>query len=396
MIRTLTPEDCAKLKDLHVRVWGMPPQGRRQLGLQYDHLFPRLFLQHPWFNAAISSLVSESNGQIDALIAVMARTMFLNGRPIRMAVSTQFCADASARRKLVPGRLIQKLLRGPQDLTLADDCSEDAARLLEAFGAVSIPTLELRWFRPLRPLACVPAVLARHPRLRRLMAPARLVGSRLDRLFDTARRWPGRVAPAPHQDVALTRELIVQQFDRLTDDIPLRPRYTAEDIDWNWHQMSRVADSAQIRRRAVVDSDQRLLGWYVYQATPHDIGTVIHFAAEPGRRDAVFQQLVADADAHSLAGLTGHVPPGMSAMELMQQQCLVSATESRCMVHTRDQEIRDTLLRGDIFLSPLEGEVCLNLGLRTADLPPLTAGSTLQNAEDRVQQRSPCETAGSA
>lgn len=378
MIRTLHPKDCPLLKDLHERVWGIPPQGRRQLSLQYDHLFPRLFLQNPWFDPEVSSLVSETDGQIDALIAVMSRTMFLNDRPIRMAVSTQFCADESARRKLIPGRLIQKLLRGPQDLTIADDCSEDAARLLQAFGAVSVPTLALRWVRPLRPLACVPAVLGRHPRLRRLMTPARWLSSNLDRLLGTTQRWPGEVLPAPHENIPLTRELVTQQFDRLTDDIALRPRYTASDIDWNWHQMSRVAESAPIRRRAVVDSSHRLLGWYAYQVVPHDIGLVIHFTAEHGHRDAVFQTLVADADSHALAGLGGIVPPGMSALDLTQHRCLISARDACCMIHTRDDEIRDAMQRGDVYLSPLEGEVCLNLGLRTADLPPV-----------RTEQREP-------
>ncbi len=210
------------------------------------------------------------------------------------------------------------------------------------------------------------------------MGPARWFCSRIDRLIDTTRRWPGTVHPAPHHDVALTRDLIVQEFDRLTDDVLLRPRYTASNIDWIWHQMGRLADSAGIQRRAVVDSDQRLLGWYVYQIVPHDIGRVIHFAASAEHRNEVFQQLLADADAQSLAGLTGRVPAGMSAQELMQHRCLVSTSESRCMIHTRDSEIRDAFQQGDVFLSAVEGEECLNLGLRTADLPPVVDQASQQ------------------
>jgi len=187
MIRSLGLDDCAKLKQLHLDVWGMPPRGFSQLEAQYDRLFPRLFLENPWSETGVHSVISCDGDRINGLVGVLPRRFRLHDERLNVAVTTQFCVAQQDRGKMVAVKLMHQLMRGSLDVTVADDYDPDTARLLKAFGAVEVPSMQLRWFRVLRLFGSLADGISRLPKLsrsRRLSAPiARLSDRILPYLF---------------------------------------------------------------------------------------------------------------------------------------------------------------------------------------------------------------------
>ena len=121
MIRQLEHRDLDQLPTLHAAVWGTKDQSVDELQVAYHDLFPDLYIDHPWKDPKVHSLVHvEDGGRISGLIGVMTRAMKFDGTPIQTAISSNLCVDPQSRSQLVGVQLLKQLLNGPQDLSLAD------------------------------------------------------------------------------------------------------------------------------------------------------------------------------------------------------------------------------------------------------------------------------------
>ena len=65
---------------------------------------------------------------------MMPRPMWMKGRLIRAAVSSQFIVEPESRFNLAGVQLLKAFLSGPQDLSLADEANESLACHLGAAG----------------------------------------------------------------------------------------------------------------------------------------------------------------------------------------------------------------------------------------------------------------------
>ncbi|MBM83415.1 MAG: hypothetical protein CMJ78_22890 [Planctomycetaceae bacterium] len=379
MIRTLEIDDCPKLKGLHVDVWGLPPKGWSQLVEQYDQLFPRLFLEHPWCDSPIKPLVSDASGRVNGLVGLMPRPLSFKQQQITMAVTTQFCVARRDRGKMVAVQLMHKALKGSQDLTIADESDGDTARFMMALGAHRIPAFEITWFRPLQPIATIAAFAARLPKLGWSHPLTRSLSSRLDRLTGLLNRWPFDVNDSPLSAIPLTPEIVLDRFNAFTSDRTLRPVYNSENIDWIWQRTSCLSEN-EMRRNAVVDDNGEVVGWYIYEVAKSGIGQVFQFIAKPESASDVLGQLLADAKSQGLAAITGRVD-SLNVPEFASHRGLIHQSTSQFLAHSRNPEILETLQRGDAHLSVVEGERSLDLGMRSDELPPATAKAYTKAAE---------------
>ncbi len=245
---------------------------------QVAEYLTRVVLDDPWADPEIPSLVHEDpDGRVVGFIAASTRRMTLDGRPVRVAVSSNLVAHPDWRSRGVGVLLNRKLLAGPQDLTVADRANDDSRALWTGLGGQELVASSLAWWRILRPGATAGALAAR--RKPSLARGARLAGAPLDAL---AARVPRLGAPPPPDPAGTTEELTpevaaeeIEQAKRLR----LRPEYDAGWLTWAFAELDRLTDRGRLTARLVRGPQGRVLGWFLYLLPDGR-----HRRGRPGRR----------------------------------------------------------------------------------------------------------------
>jgi hypothetical protein len=358
-IRRFVNDDIPQVAALHDKIFGhqgkcparaLPPQLRQEL----HRYLERVFLDNPWYDEALPSLVATGpHGRISGFLGVVPRRMSLNGRPVRVAVSTQFIVDPDSRGH--GAALLFKFFSGPQDLALADDANADGRRAWEAAGGATALPYSLRWTRLLSPARYLASELLERARLRRLEVLARPFCHAADSL---ARRrlphWFGSRAPA-WRESELTVGTLVEYISLLAGDTSLRPDYEEPSLHWALESAAQKTQFGPLRKRLVRDENGEVRGWYIYHAKPAGTSTVLQLAGRDGSIGAILDHLFFDArQQHSLA-VSGILLPQWAPV-FSEKKCFLNYGRPWTLVHSRRSEIMAAFQRGNVFLSRLDGE----------------------------------------
>src|SRR3954454_23200659 len=107
-IRQLSREDAPAIARVFERV---VRQGSGEPPPALVEFFRRTLFDQPWADRQISSLGAEEDGELVAMLAVQARRVRIDGRPARLAVSSQLAVSPSARRPALGALLLREHLR---------------------------------------------------------------------------------------------------------------------------------------------------------------------------------------------------------------------------------------------------------------------------------------------
>ena len=144
--------------------------------------FERTFLDHPWADAEIPSLVYADGDKILGFLGSSVRRLELDGRPVRMGISGQLVTEPEVRKRAAGAFLMREYMSGAQDLTITDTASDMVRRIWEGVGGETSQLACIGWVRIFRP-----AQFASAYRGRQQVEPVRRARSRR---FWT--RWPRR------------------------------------------------------------------------------------------------------------------------------------------------------------------------------------------------------------
>ncbi|MBI3493075.1 MAG: GNAT family N-acetyltransferase [Acidobacteria bacterium] len=361
-VRPFTDSDIPHVADLHRRVFRPDATRSNDEAQRYRTYFGETFLHGPWRDAACPSLVYvDDHGRIGGFVGVVSRAMRLNGRPLRMAVSSQFMVDVNLRSVVAAVRLIKAFLAGPQDLSLADEATERARWLWETVGGTTAQQFSLAWVRVLRPAAFVASRARRH----RALAVAARASAPICRLTDAVvARLPGPFGCARPTLVAedLDGAALRACIDEASSGLALRPYYDDRSADVLLGVISRKQGAGELRKVVLRDERGRVAGWYLYHATRGGVGEVLQVGGRPQSSTDVLDHLFFDAWQQGVAALCGRLDPAlMSAMAA--RHCFFHHRGEWVLIHSRVAGALDAVHRGEAFLSRLEGEWCLRYRL---------------------------------
>lgn len=370
-VRRFVSDDIPQVADLHRRVFRIPESGDAPApggGLSpsllesYERYFDEVFLNGPWSNDRIRSLVyDEGDGRIAGFLGVIPRPMLWNDTPVQMAVCSQFVVDPQ-RRGQVGLRLLAEHFKGPQDLSISDEANEGTRRVWEARGGGACPSYCVRWIRVLRPARFALSVAARRKRfvtLARGCAPiARIVDAAATRWRNGPFRPPAPGAAGEElDDVTLLTAL-----PELAGSRTLRPQLDRRSWRWTLERAGLGRSGGGFHKVAVPDGGG-IAGWYIYRLDTSGMGEVLQMAARSRRVDEVFGHLLQHAWQRGALALAGRLDPPLFK-ELSDRYCLFRFAGSSMLVHARRPELLQPLYSGDAFLTRLEGEWCLRFRLQ--------------------------------
>jgi hypothetical protein len=112
-----------------------------------------------------------------------------------------------------------------------------------------------------------------------------------------------------------------------------------------------------LRSAIVRDAGREVVGWYLYYANAGGTSEVVQVGGAQSSIKAVLQHLFHDAWRNGSIALSGQLDPGfMHAFS--ETYCMFRRDDgdSSVLVHSKDHELLEAVLRGDAFLTRLEGE----------------------------------------
>jgi hypothetical protein len=286
--------------------------------------------------------------------------MSLGGRPIRAVVTHTFMVAPGSRATLTGVALARSLLNGRQDLCIAEGVGA-SRRLMEGLGGSVSLLHSLRWTRPLRPARYLLSYFER----RGLPAAAGRALAPLCAAADALTPAALGALPCPPGNRLTRAPLDSGSWKAGLDDLArlraLRPGYDAAALRWLNALLDRRRGLGTLRRMVVRDREGKAAGWFVYYLRRGGVSEVVQLASDPGATGEVLDHLFEDARQGGSVAVRGALdPPHFTA--LVKKGCVFHHDGDRWFVfHSRRPGVIDAILRGDAFISRLEGEWCLVL-----------------------------------
>jgi GNAT superfamily N-acetyltransferase len=369
-IRALRPDDLPQVSRLYehvMRSGGAPPPG-------LTTYFDATFLQHPWADEDVPSLVHESgDGTISGFLGSHVRRLRFDGRAIRMGCSGQLVVEPAARRRGVGALLLRHYLAGPQDLTITDGATGDVRLMWERLGGHTAFLRSMNWTRVFKPWHVLGEVLLRRSRRDSWKRAMRPVWSLLDTVTERVPRTPFRVDDPPTRAEPLTPSALLEQLPAVAGHLSLCPDYDQPFTEWLFEEMAKVSTRGNLVRCLVRDQAGRVLGWYVAYLQPGGISQVMQVAAVGRDVEPVLDHLFHHAQSSGTAALQGRLEP-LLFETLTRRRCLFRQSEW-ALIHARDPEIVNAVLLGRGMLTRMEGEWWMGHHIEPFTSPPaMTSG----------------------
>jgi hypothetical protein len=284
--------------------------------------------------------------------------MLLHGRPIRVAVSMHFMVEPDSRSTLAGVQLLKVFFSGPQDLSVTDSAGAVGRKIWEGLGGATALGYSINWMRLLRPSRYVLRHLAqRNWPLRFLAAALRPLCPILDAM--AGRALPRRFGKpeASLQEVDLDKETLLAGIAQFTPGYALRPDYDPESLFWLLAKADQLAYPGALRKLALRNADGELVGWFLYELRADGLGEVLQVVGHKKSFGKVLDHLFRHGRRNGAIALSGRLAPQF-AQEFSDRYCFFDCSGPWTLMHSKNQEVLQTIYQGDLFLTRLEGEWC--------------------------------------
>jgi GNAT superfamily N-acetyltransferase len=317
-------------------------------------LFERTFLDNPWADPELPSLVAtDERGRVIGFIGAEVRLMSFGGRTVRAVWGQDFVVEPEARRLGVGALLLHRMLNGRQDMTLTDTATETTRELWTRLGGDTLELKSLHWVRLLRPwrVAAHETIPHVRPRLRAVLRP---LAATLDAATAAAAAGSLRPDPVDEAAVPLTPRTLVEALPTVTRRMTLYPAYDVPYLEWLFGELVRVKRRGQLIAHLVLDGAGRPLGWYLYYLRPGWRSEVLQLVADEHAAGRVLDHLLFHAYKHGSAAVRGRLEPGL-VETVARRRCLLWH-RGGALVHSSDPELLCALHSSGSVVTRLEGE----------------------------------------
>jgi hypothetical protein len=348
-IRTFRKEDISEVADLWQRafrpVHTTVPDSLRSY-------FEEMFFRNPWQDDSLPSLVYVQDKAIVGFLGVLPRRMVFRGRPIKVAVATQFMVDPDRHAGPAAIDLMKRLFAGPQDLCFTDGAHQLSRQLWKRLGGDVALLQSLDWTRILQPTRYGLDVL-RSMRLPGLIQHAlRPVCRALDAVVSRRDLFRVRLPTGAAEEA--TPDTLLACLSRWSGGETLQPAYD-DTLGWLLRQAGEKKRHGVLRSRLVRNAKGEHVGWFLYYLKSGGASTVVQVSARRHSAALVLNHLFHDARKCGALALSGQVQAELMD-ELVATRCIFRSQGLGVLVQSRNPELLASIHRGDARLSRLDGE----------------------------------------
>jgi acyl carrier protein len=275
-IRPFVQADIPQVADLHRKIF-LTEHGTSPQWLEfYQSYFNEVFLNRPHLDESHPSLVyQDQGGKIAGFLGVVPQPMTMNGKPLRVTISSQFIVDPDSRSKLVAIQLSKALFSTPQDLFITDEANDTARQIWEGMGGMAALLYSIYWIRPLRPCQLVLSYLKQKQHLAPFAQISRPFAWIADTLVTRIPQSPFHQSLPKVKGEALNDEMFLKYFPEFASRWAVCPEYDHRLWKWSLDRASRRKDQGNFQKVVVKNEKGDIAGWYLYYLNPGKVGQVL-------------------------------------------------------------------------------------------------------------------------
>jgi hypothetical protein len=361
-VRPVAESDIPQVAELY---WSYM---RRRKGSAPPGLQPflqELYFKNPFSDSAVPSLVYEDkSGKIVGFLGGIVRKMSVGGRSIRAAFGGNLVVHPEARSGVAAPRLLGTFLAADHDLVMTDSANQITRKILERLRFRTIPAMNIHWARPLRPSYLGVYAMSRATG-RAISNGIRLAAKPFCSLVDSmAARLsisPFRQTKSPLHGSELDLETLLQCLVEFRKGYSLWAEYDLPSLQWLVSFMERRPARGALRKVVVRNSNQKIVGWYIYYVKRGAVAEVVQIGGEQKLTKDILGHLFYDAWKHGAVALHGMVDIRRMA-DFSDQGCFFTCRGGWTIARSGKPEVLEAMERGDAFLSRLDGEWALDPG----------------------------------
>lgn len=361
-IRPFVEADIPQVVDLY---WRLMRQREGSAPLELRSLFHRLYFENPWVDSGYPSLIYEGkSGDVVGFLGIIPRKMSLCGEPVRVAFGGNFIVNPGSRSTLAGPRLLGTYLGGKYDAWQTDSANDVSRALLERLGFRTIPALNLHWIRLLKPSHYAVYALTRgaSPAMAStLKVVSKPVCSLADSLATHVKASPFLQKEPGLRGSELDVETLLQCLTNFRDGYSFWAEYDVNSLNWLLSFMDRGTARGRLRKIAVRDESDKIVGWYLYYVKPGSVGEVVQVGGDKKYTKDVLDHLFYDAWKQGVIGLHGVVDRRRMA-DFSDRGCIFTCRGGWNVAFSRNPKLLDVFESGEAFLTRLDGEWCLDPG----------------------------------
>jgi hypothetical protein len=360
-VRSFAPEDIPQVAELY---WTVSRERRGAAPIELQSGMQELYFKNPWIDGPQPSLVFDDNGKITGFLGVVPRRMSFGGRSVLTAFGGNFVVHPHSRATLAGLHLLRAYMLAGQDLSLTDSANDMSRVLLERLGFRTILAFSVHWIRVLRPARFATFALshmAANAAVNSMEFMARPFCRVMDRLAGSLLS-PFRQSQCSLQGTELDVETLLACQKEFRNGYSLWPEYDARSLTWLLDFMARMKGHGdKLRKILLRDQAGKIVGWYIYSATPGGLGEVVQISGDRRYIKNILDHLFHDAWNNDVTALRGivdrHAMPDFS-----EKNCFFTCRGGWMVAHSNNPDFLGKLNENDAFLSRLDGEWCLAFG----------------------------------
>lgn len=335
------------------------PQSRNVSISYLKETLSRLYFdQNRQHDPDIHSLVSrDQKGKINGFLGVTKKPFLFKGAAITGAHCNHWMVTEEGRSSLVPVRLLQHFLSGPQDFSFSDGSSESSRLLWNRLGGGPSVSNSIYYKIPLRPVSFA-GRLVNKPLPSLAASAVRGMAAGLDGVAG-AMHIPYFYRKQPEITLLpLETETLLKYLESIRKNYPLFPEYSAAKVDRLFYFLERESRYGKLQKFGVEDKRKGWVGWFIYYSKKGDVCDVIQAVARPGRENDLFEALTWHAYQKGGVELSGRMMANqLKSFFSSKAFCLPGRMWT--LTHCRDDSINLALQTQHAFLTRLEGDLWL-------------------------------------
>ncbi|MEX0721117.1 MAG: hypothetical protein WD059_10645 [Balneolaceae bacterium] len=341
-IRTFTKQDVdqvVKMSMIH-----FPENSAIELNQLKDNF-------HSNLSDSYQSLVcSSSDGVIHGYLSVQMVEFNFKGSVVTGAILSDFMVNEKARSALVPMRMLQKALNGPQDFSFSEDAVQ-ASRLLwcKLGGQIAFP-YSTYYTIPLRLLSFSIQMAGKNlsPRLKKIAGTA---AKKADKIMETFKVSPFYVPPRKELSVRkLNSQQLHEGLRSIITNHDLFPSVNSASLGSFLNLIRNERQYGKPEGVALCDSEGKTIGWFIYYQSDSGRCNVIHAESLPGKEEELYISLKINALSKGAVNITGRLSPRQVGSSFSEQT--ISRPGGKwALVHSKNPEILHTIQTGKAFLT---------------------------------------------
>jgi hypothetical protein len=358
-VRPFTEDDIRPVADLY---WTVQRERYGSSPVALRSSIHELYFKNPWIDGSQPSLVFDDRGKVTGFLGVVPRRMSLGGQSVLTAFGGNFVVHPDSRTSLAGLHLLRTYMSAGQDLSLTDSANDVSRVLLERLGFTTILDFSLHWVRVLRPArfaAFAISRLAANAVAASIVFAARPFCAAVDRLAGSLSFSPFCQREPSLQGTELDVGTLLACQQEFRNGYSLWPEYDANSLTWLLSFMARMKRHGDLLRKVVLrDQAGKIVGWYIYTATPGRMGEVVQIGGKRRNTKNILDHLFHDAWSNDVIALRGIVDRQWMA-DFSEKNCFFTCRGGWMVAHSRKPAFLEPLNSGDAFLSRLDGEWCL-------------------------------------